>query len=108
MAKQKFDLEKSALFSTPAEDVTTQETTKKKAKMGRPLNEALVRGNSIQEGLTEEYTRATFIVKVDTLEQLKDYAYTERLKLKDLINQILEEYLEGKTDNLVHRPDDWR
>ena len=76
--------------------------------MGRPLNEALVRGNSIQEGLTEEYTRATFIVKVDTLEQLKDYAYTERLKLKDLINQILEEYLEGKTDNLVHRPDDWR
>jgi hypothetical protein len=39
------------------------------------------------------YTRATFIVRRDLLKQLKDYAYTERREIKDVINEILEQSL---------------
>ncbi len=60
-----------------------------KKKAGRPRNEELVRGNSVQEGLTKEYTRATFIVKGKTLKRVKDYAYTERISLKDAMDLLL-------------------
>lgn len=36
-----------------------------------------------------DYTRATFIVRRDLLEQLKDYAFTERREIKEVINEIL-------------------
>lgn len=39
----------------------------------------------------EAYQRATFIVRRDLLDALKDYAYTERREIKEVINQILEE-----------------
>lgn len=51
---------------------------------------------SSKEGLKDDYTRATFIVREDLLEKLKDYAWTERKTLKDTINEILEEYLKDK------------
>lgn len=51
---------------------------------------------SSQEGLKENWTRATFIVREDILEKFKDYAYTERLTHKELINSILEDYLKDK------------
>lgn len=35
----------------------------------------LVRYNSVQAGLPEDWTRATFIVRVSLLEKLKDFAY---------------------------------
>ncbi len=75
-----------------------KEPEKEKAGKGRPRNPDLVRGVSVQEGLTEDYTRATFIVRRDLLDQLKDYAYTERLSLKDAINEALEGFLSDKTD----------
>ncbi len=37
----------------------------------------------------DAYTRATFIVRRDLLDLLKDYAYTERREIKDVINEIL-------------------
>ena len=105
-SKPKFNLENSGLFNqaeTPEENVSV------KKKIGRPLNERIVRDNPVQEGLTPEYTRATFIVEVELLEKLKDHAYTERLSLKDLINKILKEYLETVDEKkLLHRPDNWR
>lgn len=51
---------------------------------------------SSQEGLQDNWTRATFIVREDLLEKLKALAYTNRSKIKDEINNALEEYLEGK------------
>ena len=103
--KPKFNVEASSLFSqaeTPEEPITK--------KLGRPKNEKIVRDNPVQEGLTADYTRATFIVEVDLLEKLKDHAYTERLSLKDLINKILKDYIDKNVDEkkLLHRPDNWR
>jgi hypothetical protein len=51
--------------------------------------------------LTDSYVRATFIVKKSLLETFKDYAYTERKNLKQLINEVLESFLVGK--KIIHR-----
>ena len=48
---------------------------------------------SVEEGLSEEETRATFIVKKELLEKIKDIAYWERVKIKDIINLALEEVI---------------
>lgn len=75
------------------------------AKVGRKRNENLVREKGAQQGLTEEWTRATFIIKVETLEILKDYAYTERLKLKEVIEMAFDKFIDGidKDSLLPHR-----
>lgn len=99
--KEKFNVENSGLFG----NMETPEAP----KLGRPRNERIVRDNPVQEGLTPEYTRATFIVEVELLEKLKDHAYTDRLSLKDLINKILRDYLDTVDDEtLLHRPDNMR
>lgn len=64
------------------------------AKIGRKRNENLVRDKSAQQGLTEDWTRATFIIEVETLELLKDYAYTERLKMKEVVQAALDQFIE--------------
>lgn len=76
-----YNLENNPLFNN-----NEQET---KAKPGRPAKADVVKGNSVQEGLTADYTRATFILKVDHVEKIKDYAYTERLSLKDALEKLL-------------------
>ena len=48
---------------------------------------------SVEEGLSEEETRATFIIKKELLEKIKDIAYWERVKIKDIINLALEEVI---------------
>ncbi len=49
-----------------------------------------------QQGLPADWTRATFIVRKDILEKLKDFAYTDRRTMKDIINEALKNYLNGK------------
>ena len=85
-------LENNPLFNAPAAD-QTQEAPAQPVKRGRgrPKKDDVVRGVSAQEGLTEAYARATFIVRVDLTEKLKNLAYTERLTVKDVLNRILEE-----------------
>jgi hypothetical protein len=46
-----------------------------------------------QIGTKENETRATFIVKEDLLEKMKSLAYWDRIMIKDLINQVLEEHI---------------
>lgn len=58
---------------------------------------------SSQEGLREGYTRATFIVREDLLKKLKDYAYTERETLKDVVNKMIAQFLDGK--EIIERED---
>ena len=72
-------------------------------KRGRPPKTDLVRTNGVQAGLPEDWTRATFIVKVEQLEKLKDYAYTERLTLKEALDKALGAFLDDKNDLLPHR-----
>jgi len=95
--KQKFNLENSGLFA-PVEEKKTEK-----------LSEKTIKTNTVQEGLPANLTRATFIVDVDILETLKDYAYTERVPIKEVVDQALREYV-SKIDkqSLLRRPDKQR
>ena len=105
--KKKFDVESSGLFG----DMTREEINKAVTKtVGRPRREDLVRDNTSQKGLPEDQIRATFLVNVDVLDTLKDYAYTERLILKDVVGEAFEEYIEKHVDRkkLLKRPENRR
>ena len=65
-------------------------------KQGRPRTIYREYEKSSQEGLQDNFTRATFIVREDLLKKLKDYAYTERETLKDTVNEMIAQYLDGK------------
>jgi len=97
-----YKLENNPLFSQEtAEEKEQTAAAEPKKKRGRPQKDDIVRGNSVQEGLTEEYTRATFILRVDLVEKLKNYAYTERLTMKETINRIIGEALEREEKRLA-------
>lgn len=76
-----------------------QKKPKKEDKVKRIKRELT---KSSQEGLPENWTRATFIVREDILDKLKDYAYTERQQIKDIVNDILEGFLRDKST--IQRP----
>ena len=48
------------------------------------------------DGLREGWTRATFILREDYLEKIKSLAYWKRRNIKEVIDDILGEYLRGK------------
>jgi hypothetical protein len=50
---------------------------------------------SIEKGLPAGWTRASFIIRKDTLERLKDYAYTERILIKEVITEAIEAHIKG-------------
>ena len=72
--------------------------------MGRPRTIKRDYDKSSQEGLPEQWTRATFIVREDLLKNLKDYAYTERKTIKEVVNEMIEDYLKDK--DIIERNED--
>ena len=48
---------------------------------------------SSQKGTKINETRATFIVNEDLLEKLKSLAYWDRVLIKDIVNNALEDYI---------------
>ena len=60
------------------------------------------RVSSVQAGLPDDWTRATFIVRIAYLEKLKDFAYTERISIKEALDVALERFLSDTTDLLPH------
>ena len=66
-----------------------------KPKRGRPTEIKRDITKTSQSGLREGLTRATFIIREDTLDRLKDRAYTDRKKLKDLVSEALDYYLDN-------------
>ena len=64
-----------------------------KRGVGRPRSSTRVYTKSSQEGLNGIETRATFIVKEDILERLKDLAGAEGKLIKELINEAIEDIL---------------
>ena len=52
--------------------------------------------NSSQRGLTNGWTRNTFILRKNYLEKIKALAYWERKKIKDVVDEALGSYLKGK------------
>lgn len=52
--------------------------------------------NSSQKGLTDGWTRDTFILRKNYLEKIRALAYWERKKIKDVLDEALGAYLKGK------------
>jgi hypothetical protein len=49
-----------------------------------------------QEGLKDGWTRATFILRKDHLEKIKAFAYWRRKNIKEVMDEALQTYLQGK------------
>ena len=71
-------------------------------RRGRPRTNLREVTKSSQEGLPENWTRATFIVRQTLLEDLKDCAYTQRRTIRDVLDEALRAYLSGQ--ELLRRP----
>ncbi len=59
-------------------------------------NKNLNKKNTVEAGLKDEWTRATFIVKKDHLAKIKALAYWERKLVKKVVDEALESFLENK------------
>ena len=55
------------------------------------------KGTTTSKGLRPGWTRATFIVKEETVQQLKAVAYWDRKELKRVVEEAFWAYLQGKT-----------
>jgi hypothetical protein len=64
-------------------------------KMEEPKLEAkkIMDVSSVQKGLKTGETRATFIVKEDSLEKIKAIAYWDRHNIKDVVQAAIEDYI---------------
>lgn len=82
------------------------EPVKKQDKPGKQCLHGLQDKPSVQQGLRDEWTRATFIVREDLLEQLKALAFFRRTPLKALMDAILTGYL--KRQNIEEALDLYR
>lgn len=66
-------------------------------KVYRPKYETTMASNETsQKGLKDGWTRATFILRKDYLEKLKSISYWQRRKIKEVIDEALGSYLEGR------------
>lgn len=79
----------SALDDDPQE-VSPQE---EKRSVGRPVSSELIREPGVQQGLKKEDTRATFILPVETVENLKAYAYTKNIKIREALTEIIDSFI---------------
>ncbi|HZK83361.1 MAG TPA: hypothetical protein VFC58_01525 [Desulfosporosinus sp.] len=104
MAKKSFeglgDQAVNKLFSPAAQEdreiLDVDPSNARKSAAGRPPTIKREIEKSSQEGLPENWTRATFILREDLLKRLKDYSYTDRRSLKEIINEMIEDYLQNK------------
>ena len=62
------------------------------------------RGATTSKGLRPGWTRATFIVRDETVQQLKAVAYWDRKELKRVVEEAFSSYLEGR--NIAQVPSD--
>lgn len=75
-----------SLMQTPQEE--------EKKTVGRKPKEGIQREGA-GKGLPEDWMRYTLIVNKHTLQDLKDYAWYERISIKEAVDNILSEYLEN-------------
>lgn len=69
--------------------------------VGRPKTNFKVINKSSEEGTLEGETRATFIVNEELLNKLKAIAYQERKKIKDIMNEILQDKIDKYEKNVL-------
>lgn len=61
-----------------------------------PSKQSIPGKPSAQKGLPAGWTRATFIIKEDQVEQLKALAYYRRRPLKEVLEEALTKYVRGE------------
>ena len=91
MKDSNFDLDAERL----ALGIVPTETTRGRKKIPP-------RVSSVQAGLPDDWTRATFIVRIAYLDKLKDFAYTERISIKEALDVALERFLQDTNNLLPH------
>ena len=91
-------------FDNPLLNGAASEPTEEKKKLGRPRRDDLVRDNSTQDGLPAEYTRWSVICKVETVRDLKDYAYTKRITLKEAVDEVVGSFFREYRANPENEP----
>ncbi|MEP6551955.1 MAG: hypothetical protein ABJB11_00340 [Ferruginibacter sp.] len=77
--------------SKPGAGSPDTEAAAGKAKRGRPVTQFKETTKTSQDGTKENETRATFIVNELLLDKLKAIAYWERLLIKDVINEAMQD-----------------
>lgn len=65
----------------------------KQDKQGPPSKHSTLVRPTPQAGLPEGWTRATFIVREESLELLKALAYYQRRQIKEVVDEALSKYL---------------
>jgi hypothetical protein len=60
------------------------------------MGQTMATAKSSQEGLKDGWTRATFILRKDHLEKIKDFAYWKRKNIKEVIDEAFRLYLKVK------------
>lgn len=103
MAKKSFDDAKTSRFYEMMDEVTAEEQKEPTAKKSGRRRADLVRnengGNSVQQGLPIEYTRFTCICKVNNVNDVRDYAYTKRITVKEAVDEIIEKFFQDYRSN---------
>jgi len=56
----------------------------------------MANANSLERGLQDGWTRATFVLRKDYLSKLKAVSYRDRKKIKEVMDEALGAYLKGK------------
>ena len=79
------------LFASLEEE--PQEVNPQKKTVGRPASDKLIREPGVQQGLKKEDTRATFILPVETVDNLKAYAYTKNIKIREALTEIIDKFI---------------
>jgi len=94
MSKKNFSGGLSSLLGEATGKAKVPAVRLQKPGPGRPKTSTRVVEKTSQEGTREGETRATFIVKEDSLEKLKAIAYWDRIQIKEVLSSALSEYLE--------------
>lgn len=72
------------------------EQPQEKPKLGRPQTIKREYTKSSQEGLKDNWTRYTVIIREDLLERLKDNVHEQDKTMKAVINEMIEGYLNDR------------
>lgn len=86
-------MSKKDRFADTFDNMMNTPIQEEKRSVGRPKEEGIQREGA-GKGLPEDWQRYTLIVNKNTLQNLKDYAWYERISIKEAVDNILSEYLE--------------
>lgn len=104
---------KSMLFDLPAQEEVNQEpeTIKEAPEIQEPEKST----RKTKKKMADQYTRQTYWIRNDFITMITDYAYTERINIRQSINKLIEigldqikaEYEENGKTMMHHEKEDY-